>query len=48
MKNIKNIKMLKQIASLLEQMCFRLGLKNGEPLTISNFKRQFVPQTWRG
>ena len=46
MKNNKNIKMLKQIVSQLEQMCLKLGLKNGCTLTISNFKRQFVPQKW--
>ena len=54
MKNIKNIKMLKlfkmlkQIVSQLEQMCLKLGLKNGYTLTVSNFKRQFVPQKWPG
>ena len=54
MKNIKNIKMLKifimlkQIVSQLEQMCLKLGLKNGYTLTISNFKRQFVSQRWPG
>ena len=54
MKNIKNIKMLKilimlkQVVSQLEQMCLKLGLKNGYTLTVSNFKRQFVPQRWPG
>ena len=40
--------MLKQIVSQLEQMCLKLGLKNGYTLTVSNFKRQFVPQKWPG
>ena len=48
MKNIKIIKMSKQIVSQLEHMCFKLGLKDGYTLAISNFKRQFVPQKWLG
>ena len=36
--------MLKQIVSQLEQMCLKLGQKNGYSLTISNFKRQIVPR----
>ena len=40
--------MLKQVISQLEQMCLKLGLKNGYTLTVSNFKRQFVPQKWPG
>ena len=45
-KMLKLLKMLKQFISQLEQMCFKLGLKNGYTLTVSNFKRQFVPQKW--
>ena len=41
---MNNIKMLKQIVSQLEQMCLKLGQKNGYSLTISNFKRQIVPR----
>ena len=48
MRNIKNDKMLKQIVSQLEQMCLKLGIKTGYTLTISNFKRQFVPWKWPG
>ena len=40
--------MLKQIVRQLEQTCLKLGLKNGYTLTVSNFKRQFVPQKWPG
>ena len=29
-------------------MCPKLGLKNGYTMTVSNFKRQFVPQKWPG
>ena len=47
-KMLKLLKMLKQFISQLEQMCFKLGLKNGYTLTVSNFKRQFVPQKWPG
>ena len=45
---LKLLKMLKQVISQLEQMCLKLGLKNGYTLTVSNFKRQFVPQKWPG
>ena len=50
MKNMKNIKMikllkmLKQIVSQLEQMCLKLGPRNGYTLTVLNFKQQFVAQ----
>ena len=47
-KMLKLLKMLKQVISQLEQMCLKLGLKNGYTLTVSNFKRQFVPQKWPG
>ena len=47
-KMLKLLKMLKQFISQLEQMCLKLGLKNGYTLTVSNFKRQFVPQKWPG
>ena len=47
-KILKLLKMLKQVISQLEQMCLKLGLKNGYTLTVSNFKRQFVPQKWPG
>ena len=40
---LKLLKMLKQIR---EQMCLKLGLENGYTLTVSNFKRQFIPQKW--
>ena len=43
---LKLLKMLKQIISQLEQMCLKLGLENGYTLTVSNFKRQFIPQKW--
>ena len=45
---LKLLKMLKQFISQLEQMFLKLGLKNGYTLTVSNFKRQFVPQKWPG
>ena len=45
---LKILIMLKQVVSQLEQMCLKLGLKNGYTLTVSNFKRQFVPQRWPG
>ena len=54
MKNMKNIKMVKllkmwkQIVSQLEQMCLKLGPRNGYTLTVLNFKQQFVPQKWPG
>ena len=47
-KMLKLLKMLKQLISQLEQMCLKLGLKNGCTLTVSNFKRQIVPQKWPG
>ena len=47
-KMLKLLKMLKQVISQLEQMCLKLGLKNGYTPTVSNFKRQFVPQKWPG
>ena len=47
-KMLKLLKMLKQVISQLEQMCLKLGLKNGYTLTVSYFKRQFVPQKWPG
>ena len=40
--------MLQQIVIQLEQMCPKLGLKNCYTMTVSNFKRQFVPQKWPG
>ena len=43
---LKLLKMLKQIISQLEQMCLKLGLENGYTLTVSNFKRHFIPQKW--
>ena len=43
---LKLLKMLKQIISQLEQICLKLGLENGYTLTVSNFKRQFIPQKW--
>ena len=52
MKTIKNIKMLKlfkmleQIVGQLEQLCLKLGIKNGYTLTVLNFKQQSVPQKW--
>ena len=45
---LKLLKMLKQIISQLEQMCLKLGLENGYTLTVSNFKRQFIPQWNKG
>ena len=45
---MKSIEMLKQIVSHLDQICLKLGLKNGYTPTISNFKRQLVPQKWPG
>ena len=36
--------MLKQIVGQFEQLCLKLGLKNGYTLTVLNFKQQFVPQ----
>ena len=38
--------MLKQILGQFEQLCLKLGLKNGYTLTVLNFKQQFVPQKW--
>ena len=45
---LKLLKMFKQFISQLEQMCLKLGLQNGYTLTVSSFKRQFVPQKWPG
>ena len=38
--------MLKQIVGQFEQLCLKLGLKNGYTLTVLNFKQQFVSQKW--
>ena len=35
---MKKIKMLQKTVSQLEQMCLKLGLKNGYTLTISKFQ----------
>ena len=45
---LKLLKMFKQIISQLKQMCLKLGLENSYTLTVSNFKRQFIPQKWPG
>ena len=45
---LKLFKMLQKIVSQLEQICLKLGLKNGHTLAASNFTRQFVPQKWSG
>ena len=43
---LKLFKMLEQIVGQLEQLCLKLGIKNGYTPTVLNFKQQFVPQKW--
>ena len=38
--------MLEQIVGQLEQLCLKLGIKNGYTPTVLNFKQQFIPQKW--